>query len=217
MIMKKYLIRLLRLIFGLVLYSVGIVFTMKANLGYAPWEVFHSGLSKVTGLQIGTTSIFVGIIIIIMVLFLGEKIGVGTILNIFLIGLFINILLDFKLIPEVDKMLLRILFLIGGLFIISFGSYFYIGSEFCAGPRDCLMVAFAKKTKLPVGVCRSTIEVLVTIIGYVLGGSLGVGTVIAAILIGFCVQLVFRLFKFDVTKLKHEDLMFMVKRFYEIV
>ncbi len=212
--MSRYLIRLLRLIFGLFLYALGIVFIMKANLGYAPWEVFHSGLSKTIGLQIGTITILVGALIIVIVFFLGEKIGIGTILNMILIGFFMNIILDFKIIPDIKNIPLRYTFLIGGLFIIAFGSYFYIGSGFGAGPRDCLMVAITKRIKLPVGLCRGGIEVLVTIIGFFLGGSLGIGTVLSAISIGFCIQIVFKLFKFDVTKIKHEDLGIIVNKIF---
>lgn len=212
--MKRYLIRLLRLILGLFLCAVGIVFTMKANLGYAPWEVFHSGISNVIDMQIGTITILTGAVIIVLALILGEKIGIGTILNMVLIGFFMNIILGFNLIPEVNNLFLRVSFIILGLFILALGSYFYMGAEFGTGPRDCLMVALTKRTKLPVGICRGAIEVLVTIIGYLLGGSLGIGTVISAISVGFCIQIVFKLLKFDVTKLKHEDLMFMVKKFF---
>jgi len=93
-----------------------------------------------------------------------------------------------------------------GLFIISAGSYFYIKSAFGTGPRDSLMVVLAKKTKMPAGVCRSIIELSVTIAGWFLGGMAGLGTIIAVIGIGFCIQITFKLFKFDVTAVRHESL-----------
>lgn len=96
--------------------------------------------------------------------------------------------------------------MITGLFIISFGSYFYIGSGFGAGPRDSLMVALQRKTGLPVGLCRGILEGSVVLIGWLLGGPVGIGTVIAAFGIGFCIQIVFAIMKFDATSVKHETL-----------
>ena len=96
--------------------------------------------------------------------------------------------------------------LISGLFVIAIGSYFYIKSAFGVGPRDNLMVVLARKTKLPVGVCRFAIELAVTLIGWLLGGMVGIGTVISVIAIGFCIQITFKVFKFDVTAVKHETL-----------
>jgi len=121
-----------------------------------------------------------------------------------LIGLFIDLI--FPYIPKTENRIIGTLMLIAGLFIIAVGSYFYIKSAFGAGPRDNLMVVLARKTKLPVGLCRGIIELLVTIIGWFLGGMVGFGTVISVIAIGFCIQLVFKILRFDVTSVKHETL-----------
>ncbi|AGK53597.1 YczE/YyaS/YitT family protein [Bacillus sp. 1NLA3E] len=204
--MKPFYTRIVRLLFGLFLYSLGIVVTMNANIGYAPWDVLHVGLSKTIGMSIGTVSIIAGIVIGIITVVLGEKLGLGTLLNMVLIGLFLDMLIAFDIIPVASNFLLGVLMVIIGLFIIAIASYFYIGSGFGAGPRDSLMVALTRKTGLPVGVCRGTIELLAVFAGWRLGGMVGIGTIISALVIGFCVQSTFRLLKFDATKVKHETL-----------
>ncbi len=203
---KALTLRLMRLIFGLFLYALGIVVTLKAHVGYAPWDVLHVGLAKTTGMTIGVASILVGILIVFVAFLLGEKLGLGTILNMILIGVFIDLILAFNAIPLMDNFYWGVMMLIMGLFIISLASYFYIGSGFGAGPRDSLMVALARKTRLPIGVCRGTIEVIAVLVGWQLGGLLGIGTVIAAFAIGFCIQITFKVLNFDAKKVDHQTL-----------
>ena len=205
-IMKQFLIRLLRLICGLFLYALGIVVTLKAHVGYAPWEVFHVGLANTMGMSIGTASILTGLVIGLLTILLGEKLGLGTILNMVLIGIFLDIILGFNIIPLINNFAFGIIMLIAGLFIISLASYFYIGSAFGAGPRDSLMVALTRKTGLPIGLCRGIIEVAAVLVGWRLGGMVGIGTIIAAFAIGFCIQTIFKLLNFDAKEVKHESL-----------
>jgi len=202
--LKHLIFRLISLMTGLVFYAVGIVMTIKANVGYAPWDVFHVGLMNITSLSLGIISIIVGLMIVIIVTILKEKFGLGTVLNMVFIGIFIDII--FPRFPAAPNQFTGYIMLIAGLFIISFGSYFYIRSAFGVGPRDNLMVVLARRTKLPAGLCRFTVELLVTVIGWFLGGMAGIGTIISAVGIGFCIQLVFKIFKFDVTAVKHETL-----------
>jgi len=192
------------MLIGLSMYAFGIVITIKANIGYAPWDVFHVGLVNKTGLSLGLVSITVGLLIVIIVTLLREKLGVGTLFNMVLIGFFIDII--FPHIPTAKSPITGTLILIAGLLSISMGSYFYIKSAFGVGPRDNLMVVLARRTKLPVGLCRFIIELLVTLGGWFMGGMVGFGTVISVIAIGFCIQLVFKIFRFDVTSVKHETL-----------
>ena len=203
--MKAVVIRLFRLFFGLFLYAMGIVLTMQAHIGYAPWEVFHAGLAKVMGVQIGTVSILVGLIIGIVVMLFGEPLGLGTVCNMVVVGLFMNLLLGSGLFVELSNPVLGVLQLIAGLFVISLASYFYISSGFGAGPRDSLMVLLSRKTKYKVGTIRSAMEVTVTFVGFLLGGLLGWGTLLSAVLIGFCIQITFKLLRFDPKKVEHED------------
>jgi uncharacterized membrane protein YczE len=204
--MKQFYNRLLLLTWGLFLYALGIVVTLNANVGYAPWEMFHVGLAKTMGISIGIASIIVGVIIGIIAVFLGEKLGFGTILNMVLIGIFLDIILQFKIIPIAYNMIVGIAMLIVGLFIIALATYYYIKSGFGAGPRDSLMVALTRKTGLPVGACRGIIELMAVCVGWMLGGLLGIGTMISAFAIGFCIQITFKWLAFDATEVKHETL-----------
>ena len=97
--------------------------------------------------------------------------------------------------------------LLAGLFFITMGSYFYIKSAFGAGPRDYLMVVLTRKTKIPVGICRTIIELLAILVGWLLGGMVGIGTIISAIGIGFFIQITFKVLNFDIVSVKHESLL----------
>jgi len=209
--MKTYIFRFLKLNFGLFLYGLGIVVTMKGNVGYAPWEVLHSGISQTLGISIGLVNTGVGMIIVVIVCLLGEKIGLGTIFNMFMIGLFMDLILKSNIIPLMHNFWLGSLVMILGLFIISLGTYFYISSAFGAGPRDSLMVTITRKTGFPVGLCRGILEVSIVIIGWFLGGMVGLGTLLSAFSIGFCIQITFKVLRFDPTLVNHESFSGMVK------
>ena len=204
--MKNFIVRFINMMIGLILYAFGIIISIKANIGYAPWEVFHVGLANTTGMSIGVATIIVGIIIVIIVTAMGEKLGLGTIASMLLTGIFIDIILIIDFIPLARDLITGIAMLIIGLFFISIGTYFYIKSAFGVGPRDNLMVVLARKIKIPVGVWRCIIELSVLVIGWLLGGMVGIGTVISVIAIGFCIQITFKVLKFDVTAVKHESM-----------
>jgi uncharacterized membrane protein YczE len=203
---KGFRRRLGELLFGLFLFALGIVVTMKANLGFGPWEVFHQGVSLKIGLSIGNVSILTGLLICVLVVLAGEKLGLGTLLNMVLIGLFMDRILALGVIPRMESFLPGLFMMFAGLFIISFASYFYIGSGFGAGPRDSLMVALERKTGMAVGLCRGIVEGSAVLAGWFLGGPVGLGTVLAAFGIGFCIQVVFRLLRFDAKAVRHETL-----------
>lgn len=202
--MGREIVRLLKLFLGLFLYALGIVLTMKAHIGYAPWEVFHAGVGKAIGMSLGNVTIVAGLIIGLVAIFMGEKLGIASILNMVLVGVFIDMLLGTGMIPEMVNWFSGGLMLFAGMFVIALASYFYINSGYGAGPRDSLMVALTKKTKLPVGVCRGGIELVAVVVGWLLGGMVGVGTVLSALAIGFCLQITFRILHFNPTVIKHE-------------
>ncbi|NLO48184.1 MAG: hypothetical protein GX111_07710 [Clostridiales bacterium] len=204
--MKNYGKRLIKLISGVILYAAGIVITMKADLGYAPWDVFHQGLSDVLGLSFGLVSIVVSLAVALVAALLGEKLGIGTVFNMVLMGVFLDIFLWLDIIPTMQGWLSGLLMLFAGLFIIAFATWFYISAAFGAGPRDSMMVALKRKTGLPIGLSRGVLETTVVIIGWLLGGPVGVGTVLSAFGISFCIQLVFMLMRFNSTAIRHETL-----------
>lgn len=204
--MIKFSKRFIRLLFGLFLYALGIVMTINANIGYAPWDVFHVGLANTVGISIGMASILTGVVIVLVAWLLGEKLGLGTLLNMILIGVFLDMIMALHVIPKLQNAVLGTLMMVGGLFVIALASYFYIGAAFGAGPRDSLMIVFKRKTGLPIGICRGSVELLAVLIGWQLGGKLGLGTILSALTIGLCVQLTFKWLRFDATKVKHETL-----------
>jgi len=204
--MGYFLRRLVSLVWGLFLFALGIVLCVQANIGCAPWEVLHMGLSLKFGMTMGQISILVGALICLLVFLLQEKLGVGTLLNMLLIGAFMDLIFSLRIIPPMEHLWIGIIVMVAGLLVIALGSYFYIDSGFGAGPRDGLMVSLRRRTNWPVGVCRALVEGTALLLGYLLGGQVGVGTVIAVFGIGFCIQLVFTLLRFDPAAVKHETL-----------
>jgi uncharacterized membrane protein YczE len=201
--LKKSLLTLGRLFLGLFLYAVGIVLTINANLGLSPWDVFHQGVSNHIGITMGQASITVGFIFVILDWILGEKLGIGTICNMLFIGIFMDVLMLNNLIPVFNNLFAQVLMMLLGMFVIGIASYFYIGAGLGSGPRDGLMVALTKRTKKSVRFVRNSIELTVLAIGYTLGGTIGVGTLIMVLGVGYFVQFAFKLFKFDVRQVNH--------------
>lgn len=215
--MKKGTLIFLRLFIGLMLCSVGTVMTINGNLGLQPWDVFHQGISKILNITMGQASIMVSAIIIIVDYIAGEKIGWGTISNMLVIGIFMDILMLNHLLPVFHNEILRVISIMIGMLLMSIGSYMYIGVGLGSGPRDGLMVALTKKTNKSVFIVRTVIEIFVLIVGYIMGGSVGVGTIIMVSLIGYFIQRVFKIFKFDVNKVQHRFINDDIKLMKDIV
>nr|WP_312576910.1 hypothetical protein [Sedimentibacter sp.] len=207
--MNEFIVRISKLIFGLFIYSLGLVLSINANIGLAPWDAFSIGVSLVSGISYGKVSIITGIFILfIVVIFLKEKIGLGTILNTILIGAFVDMLQSLNVIPYMTNFFLGILMLLTGQLVVSIASYFYISTGLGCGPRDSLMVGLSKKfSNVPIGAIRGGIEGTVLIIGWILGAKVGLGTVIAVFGMGFIIQTTFKLFHFDVKSVIHESIL----------
>jgi uncharacterized membrane protein YczE len=202
--MNQYTRRLFKLNSGLFFVALGIAMTIKAHIGYGPWEVFHAGLAQTFNISMGLASILDGLVIGVIIVLAGEKIGVGTVLNMVMIGLWIDLIMP--LLKEQQTFKDGFIFLAMGLFVISYGLYFYMSAGLGAGPCDSLMVAITRRTKRSIGSCRGSMEVLVVVLGWSLGGMIGPGTVISAISLGFCIQTTFKLLKFDAIEIKHETI-----------
>lgn len=173
--------RLPRLLLGLVLCGVGLGFLVQADLGLDPWDVFHQGVSDHTGLAIGTVSILTGAVVLLAWLPLRERIGVGTMCNVVIIGLTIDATL--AVVPEPEALGVRVGFLVGGIVTFALGSGFYIGAGLGPGPRDGLMTSLHRRGH-SIRVVRTAVEVAVLAVGWALGGTVGVGTVAFAVAIG---------------------------------
>jgi uncharacterized membrane protein YczE len=173
--------RLPRLVFGLLLCGTGVSLMIDADLGLAPWDVLHQGIAKHTSLSIGTVAIIVGFLVLLLWLPLKERYGIGTLCNVVMIGLTINVLL--AVLPDHPPMVVRVAFLLFGTFLFGPGSGFYIGVGMGPGPRDGLMTALAARG-YSVRVVRTILEVSVLAIGFALGGGVGAGTLLFAFTIG---------------------------------
>jgi uncharacterized membrane protein YczE len=170
-----------RLLSGLVLCGTGIALMVQADLGLAPWDVLHQGISARTGIPIGTVGILVGVAVLFCWLPLREPYGFGTIANALVIGITVDVLLH--VLPEPDAFAVRIAFLVAGTFLFGPGSGLYIGAHLGPGPRDGLMTNLAGRG-YSVRVVRTAIELTVLSIGFLLGGTVGVGTLLFAATIG---------------------------------
>lgn len=197
--------RYVKLIIGLFVFAIGNVITINANLGYSPWDVFHQGIANLINIDIGTANIIAGLLIVVVGIFKGQKPGTGTLLNMFLIGVFINLLLKIDIIPVFSNISLRILSILLGMLIMAFGIYLYISAGFGAGPRDGLMVMLLKATGRSVSFIKNSIEITVLLVGLLMGGPLGIGTVMTSLGMGYMMQFVFKLFDFDPKAVIHRD------------
>lgn len=216
--MHNFLVRTSKSTFGLILYAIGLLLSINANIGLAPWDAFSIGISRITGISYGNVSILTGIVIlIVVVVFLKEKIGLATILNTILIGIFVDIMQSFNIIPYMTNFILGILMLLVGQVIICLATYFYISPGLGCGPRDTLMVALGKRLpNVPIGAIRGSIEGTVLVIGWLLGAKVGLGTIIAVFGIGFIMQITFKLLNFDVRGVVHESVIETIASFKEM-
>lgn len=174
--------RILRLLVGLIAYGFGCALTVAAGLGVDPWTVFAEGLSRVTGIGVGWITNIVGLGVLLLWIPLRQRPGVGTIANILLVGTSMQIALGF--LPHPDVLWLQALMLVAGVVVVAAASGLYIGARFGPGPRDGLMTGLHSRFGWPIWVCRLSVEGTVLVLGWLLGGTVGVGTVVFALGIG---------------------------------
>lgn len=177
--------RTFQLVFGLVLFGVGIVMMLQSGLGVPPWDVLHQGLARQFGLSVGIWSVIISVVVLLAWLPLREPYGVGTLANALIIGVAID---GFTLvIPQPEAMVWRGVLVVGGILIIGVATGMYIGASLGPGPRDGLMTGIAKRGP-SIRLTRTVIEVIVLASGWLLGGTFGVGTIAFALFIGPIVQ-----------------------------
>ncbi len=203
---QQYLRRLLILLGGLVVSAVGITMMLQANVGLEPWSVLQQGMSKTFGITYGTAAMIVGAVVIAIAFFCGESFGLGTLSNIFICPIFIDILLYLNWIPLMNSLPAGIAMLLAGMELLALGTWLYMKSALGSGPRDALMVVLSRKTGRSVGFCRSSVEVLAIAVGWLLGGQVGIGTVITGLGIGPLFNLNFALLRFRAAELHQENL-----------
>jgi uncharacterized protein len=189
----KTCFRCMALFAGFFIIANGIVFIIHAGLGVNPWDVLHLGISYHTGLSLGQVIQAVGLLLVVVSYALKVRLYIGTLLNMIFIGLFVDVVNNMGYVPAPSVIWLRLALYLAGVAVIGFGIALYISANLGAGPRDSLMLALTKATSLRVGVIRTIMEVSVTVIGYFLGGPLGVGTVLFALMVGWFMEMGFSL------------------------
>ncbi|MFJ6865759.1 YitT family protein [Streptomyces termitum] len=184
--------RLVQLYAGLTLYGVSSALLVRAELGMEPWNVLHQGLSELTGLTIGVVSIVVGAVVLLLWIPIRQRPGLGTVSNVFVVGLAMDGAL--ALLPETRAMAARIALLVLGIVLNGLATGLYIAARFGPGPRDGLMTGLHRATGRSIRLVRTLLEVAVVATGFLLGGSVGVGTVLYAVSIGPLAQFFLRFF-----------------------
>jgi len=174
--------RLGQLYAGLVLFGVSMALLVEARLGVMPWDVLHQGLARRTGLTLGTITVIVGVLVLLMWVPLRERPGLGTVSNVLVIGVSVDAAL--ALLPTPDAGWVRAGLAAAGIVLNAVATAMYIGARFGAGPRDGLMTGLVRRTGASVRLVKTSIEVGVVIVGWLLGGTVGVATVVFALAVG---------------------------------
>uniref|UniRef100_A0AAU3H1N8 Integral membrane protein n=1 Tax=Streptomyces sp. NBC_01401 TaxID=2903854 RepID=A0AAU3H1N8_9ACTN len=184
--------RLTHLYVGLALYGASSALLVRAGLGLEPWGVLHQGLAERTGISIGVVSIIVGAVVLLLWIPIRQRPGLGTVSNVFAVGIAMDGTL--ALVPDVHGLGARIPLMAAGIVLNGVATGLYISARFGPGPRDGLMTGLNRLTGRSIRLVRTAIEVVVVVTGFLLGGSLGVGTVLYALAIGPLAQFFLRLF-----------------------
>ncbi|WP_058911571.1 YczE/YyaS/YitT family protein [Entomohabitans teleogrylli] len=179
--------RLLQLYFGLVLYGASTGLFIRANLGADPWDIFHLGVAKILDCDIGSVIIGVGAVALLLWIPLRQKPGLGTISNVIVLGLAANLTLD--LLPQPEALWIRIILLVSAIVACALATGMYIGAGFGPGPRDGLMTGLHARTGWSIRRIRTAIELTVLLVGFLMGGTFGIGTILYALTIGPLIQL----------------------------
>ena len=206
--MLRFIRRLLLTALGLFVFSVGEYLTIRANIGLSPWSCLSMGASGHLPLSYGTTHVCISLLIVVIDLLLGERIGFGTILDALEVGVCVDLLTALNLVPEMNSLPGGIAVMCAGLLIMAFGQFIYMKQGLGCGPRDSLVVGLGRRVpKVPIGAVEVAVLALALLAGWALGGPVGVGTVLSAFGVGIAMQLVFRLLRFEPRSVTHEHML----------
>ena len=201
------LINMLIAAISLFVNGFGLYLTIRANIGAAPWDVLNLGISKTFGILYGTASIAVSVSILLIDILLKEPIGIAMFIYAIVFGKSVDFFNWIDPIPPCSSLLTGIPLLIAGLFVLAYTQYTYMIASLGCGPRDTLMVGLAKRVRrIPIGVVSIAILGTATLVGWLLGGPVGIGTILCAFGAGPIMQLAFRTVRFDATAIRHQRL-----------
>ena len=205
---KKILAGWLRIAAGLAVFSFGVHLTIYANIGLAPWDCLGMGIAKHTPLNYGLAMTLVSIVVVMIDLLLRERIGYGTIIDALLTGNLVQMYNTLNRLPENHNIWLGIVIMLVGFVFMALGMWIYMKAAQCCGPRDSLLVGLGKRMpKIPIGFVEIMLWAVVLLIGWRLGGPVGIGTLISTFGAGAVMQLVYSLIRFEPRRIRHRDVM----------
>ncbi len=204
----KILINMLLAAFSLFVNGFGVYLTIHANIGAAPWDVFNLGISHTFGILYGNASITVSLIILTIDIIMREPIGIAMIIDSIVVGKSVDLFNYLNFVPVPSTLIGGIIMTIIGLFIIGYTQGTYMMASLGCGPRDTLLVGLKRRlAKIPIGGISIVLLACVTGIGYLLGGPVGVGTILCAFCAGPIMQFAFQTIRFDAVGIKHQSLL----------
>ena len=203
---KTIVLEWLRIVAGLTVFSLGVHLTIYANIGLAPWDCLGMGIAKHTVLNYGLAMTALSVIIVIIDLLLKERIGFGTIIDALLTGNFVQIYNSVNPLPENHSLWLGIVIMLGGFVLMAVGMWIYMSAAQCCGPRDSLLVGLGKRVpKMPIGAVEILLWAAVLLAGWLLGGPIGIGTLISTLGAGAVMQFVYNMIRFEPRSVRHRD------------
>ena len=205
---KTIFLQWLQIVAGLLVFSLGVHLTIYANIGLAPWDCLGMGIAKHTPLNYGLSMTCMAVIILLIDLALREKIGYGTIIDALLTGNFVQMYNDLNPFPENQNLWMGIVLMVIGFVFMALGMWIYMKAAQCCGPRDALLVGLGKRMpKLPIGLVEILLWAVVLLLGWLLGGPVGIGTLISTFGAGAMMQLVYNAVRFEPREVKHRGVL----------
>jgi len=197
-----------RIVLGLLIFAFGVHLTIYANIGLAPWDCLGMGLAKHTPLNYGLSMTLIAVIVLVIDILMKERIGFGTVIDALLTGNFVQMFNSLNPFPENHSLLPGIAVMVTGFVFMALGMRVYMFAEQCCGPRDSLLVGLGKRmAHIPIGMVEIILWAIVLLFGWLLGGSVGIGTLISTFGAGLVMQIVYWLIHFEPRKLKHKGMM----------
>ena len=193
---------------GLLVFALGVHLTIFANIGLAPWDCLGMGIAKHTPLNYGVAMTLMAVIILGIDLLLKERIGFGTVIDALLTGNFVQLYNDLNPLPLNTNLWLGILIMLAGFAFMALGMMIYMKGEQCCGPRDSLLVGLGKRLpRWPIGLVEILLWAVVLLAGWLLGGPVGIGTLISTFGAGLVMQLVYSALHFEPRSIRHREIM----------
>ena len=203
---KTVILEWIQIVFGLLVFAGGVHLTIRANIGLAPWDCLGMGIAAHTPLNYGLSMTAVAVVILIVDLLLKERIGYGTVIDALLTGNFVQLYNNLDRLPENRNVWCGILLMLTGFVFMAVGMWLYMRAGQCCGPRDSLLVGIGRRMpKVPIGVVEIILWAAVLLAGWLLGGPVGIGTLVSTFGAGAVTQVIYSLIRFEPRDVRHKD------------